>query len=154
MAGFRLEWSIEGEKQLSRRLEGLTADVKNLTVPFRKSADMLIGVFSKDVFATEGAAIGERWQRLSPYTVAQKARLGYGGKGILERTGKMRRSFTSVVASDQAVIRNTADYFKYHQSNQPRKKLPRRVIMKLGEQQKEQVVKIFQRYLQEQIAHN
>src|SRR3954470_15107739 len=99
---FALEWQVEGVTQLSRRLEGLSAAMRDLTVPFRTSADMLVGVYSKDVFATEGAVIGKSWQRLSPVTVAQKARLGYAGKGILVRTGKMQRSFTSIVASDQA----------------------------------------------------
>ena len=62
---------------MSRRLEGLSANTKNLTVPFRKSADMLIGVYSRDVFTTRGAVINKPWKRLSPYTVAQKARQGY-----------------------------------------------------------------------------
>src|SRR3954451_13426957 len=97
---FVLQWQVEGATQLSRRLEGLSAHTKNLTVPFRKSADMLIGVYSRDVFTTRGAVINKPWKRLSPYTVAQKARLGYTS-GPLIRTGKMKRSFTSIVASDQ-----------------------------------------------------
>lgn len=149
---FAIQWEVEGEVQLSRRLEGLSAHTRDLTAPFRSSADMLIGVYSRDVFATEGAVIGKKWQRLSPVTVAQKARLGYGGKGILVRTGKMQRSFTSIVASDRAVIYNTAPQFKYHQSNLPRRRLPRRVMMALAENQKQAVVKIFQRYLREQVA--
>jgi phage gpG-like protein len=146
---FQLSWSIEGETQLSRRLEGLSARTRDLTVPFRKSADMLIGVFSKDVFATQGAVIGERWQRLSPYTVAQKARQGYPPEPLV-RTGRMQRSFASTVASDQAVIYNTTSYFKYHQSRLPRTRLPRRVMMKLNENMKQSIVKIFQRYLLDQ----
>src|SRR3954452_18103728 len=103
MAGFKLEWSIEGEKTLSRRLEGLSAHTKNLTVPFRKSANMLIGVYSRDVFTTRGAVIGKPWKRLSPYTVAQKDRSGYPSDPLV-RTGKMKRSFTSIVSSQQAVV--------------------------------------------------
>src|SRR5690349_2875717 len=151
MAGFNLAWEVEGVTQLSRRLEGLSANTRNLTVPFRKSADTLVRTFSRDVFSTQGAVIGEKWKRLSPYTVAQKARQGFPPDPLI-RTGKMQRSFTSIVSSNRAVVYNTASYFKYHQSNQPRKKIPRRVMMKLGEKQKQQVVKIFQRYLQEQVA--
>jgi phage gpG-like protein len=150
MAGMYLSWTIEGETQLSRRLEGLVTGIRDMTTPFTTAADMLVKTFSSDVFSSQGAAIGEQWQRLSPYTVAQKARHGYPADPLV-RTGKMQHSFTSFVASDQAVIYNTADYFKYHQSNQPRKRLPRRVMMKLGETQKEQVVKIFQRYLMERV---
>lgn len=149
---FQIRWEIDGRTELSRRLEGLNAHIHDLTVPFRKSADMLVRVFSKDVFSSQGAAIGEKWKRLSPYTVAQKARHGFPLDPLV-RTGKMQRSFTSVVASDQAVIRNTAEYFKYHQSRLPRTRLPRRAMMGLAENQKQQIVKIFQRYIQEALQH-
>ena len=148
MSGFQISWTIEGEKQLSRTLQGLSTSVKDFRKPLTQSANRLISVFSRDVFDSEGGAIAEKWARLSPHTVAQKARLGYGSKGILERTGKMRRSFDSVVESTQAVIGNTAEYFKYHQSNQARSgRLPRRVMMKLAENQKQMVVKFFQDYI-------
>lgn len=145
---FEIQWTIEGEVALSRRLEGLSANLRDMTTPFRKSADMLIGVFSTDVFETQGGAIGQKWQRLSPYTVAQKARHGFPSQPLV-RTGAMQRAFTSIVSSDQAVVYNTATYFKYHQSNKPRSRLPRRVMMAMGETQKQQVVKTFQRYIQE-----
>src|SRR4051812_4636616 len=151
MAGFQLEWRIEGSEALSRRLEGLSANTKNLTVPFRKSADMLIGVYSRDVFSTQGAIINKPWKRLSPYTVAQKARQGYPTDPLI-RTGRMKRSFTSIVSSHQAVVYNTAPYFPYHQSAKPRIALPRRPMMALAEAQKAAIVKTFQRYLQEQVA--
>ena len=63
---FQLEWSIEGDKQLSRRLLGLDGSLKDYTTPFRESADFLKTLFSRDVFETEGRAIGEKWKRLSP----------------------------------------------------------------------------------------
>lgn len=144
--GFRLEWTIEGETQISRVLQGLIAKTQNLSVPFKQSADYLKDVFSRDVFSTEGRVIGEQWQRLSPYTVAQKARQGYP-LDILVRTGAMKKSFVTEVGKDFATIGNTAEYFKYHQSNQPRHKIPRRVMMKLANNQKEQVVKYFQAFL-------
>ncbi len=145
--GFQLQWSIEGEKQLSRTLQRVRSDIKDLRVPFGEAARYLQRTFERDVFDTEGQTIGEKWKRLSPYTVAQKARSGFSGAGILQRTGAMRRSFKSIVATDQAVIYNTAPYFKYHQSNKPRHRIPRRVMMKIAENQREQVVKYFQEYL-------
>src|SRR6476469_1171636 len=150
MGGVYLSWKIEGEQHLSRRLNGMENSIKDLTTPFRKSADMLVGVFSRDVFDTEGAAIGKKWQRLSPYTVAQKARQGYTAKPLV-RTGAMQRAFRSIVASDQATVYNTASYFKYHQSNKPRSHLPRRVMIGLNENLKQSVVKIFQRYIHEEL---
>lgn len=145
--GFRLEWSIDGDKQLSRVLLGLGSKMDDLSYPFRQSADYLKGVFSRDVFDTQGGAIGERWQRLSPYTVAQKARRGYPLTPLVG-TGRMQNSFQTVVSSSQAVIYNTSEYFKYHQSKLPRTKLPRRIVMKLADQQKETIVRYFQEHLQ------
>jgi len=149
MANLNLEWSIEGDKELSRVLTGLGAELKDLRQPFNTSADYLKSMFSKDVFSTQGRAVGERWKRLSPATVAEKARLGYMG-GPLIRTGHMQNSFASIVASDQAVVYNTAPYFPYHQSNKARGPwLPRRAMMALGTNQKTQIVRYFQEYIRE-----
>ncbi len=147
MANFQLQWSIEGATELSRELLGISAKLRDYRQPFRQSADMLVRQFSNEVFATQGAVLGEKWKRLSPYTVAQKARLGFPSEPLV-RTGRMQRSFDSIVSTDQAVVRNTADYFKYHQSNQPRQKLPRRVMMKLTDNTKADIVRYFQAYIQ------
>jgi phage gpG-like protein len=152
MQGFQLQWEIEGERQLSRVLLGMSSKLTDYTPPFRDSANYLTGLFSRDVFSTQGAVIGERWQRLSPYTVAQKARRGHPSTPLVG-TGAMQRSFQSIVSTDQAVIYNTAAYFKYHQSNkQPRTKLPRRVMMRIHDGQREQIVRYFQQYIRESLS--
>jgi len=145
---FQLQWTIEGVPELSRRLIGLDGDLKDLRYPFRQSADYLRGVFSRDVFQTQGRAIGEQWKRLSPYTVAQKARRGYPSTPLIG-SGAMQNSFQTLVSSDQAVVYNTAAYFKFHQSRKgPRVRLPRRVMMKLADRQKESIMRFFQEHLQ------
>lgn len=143
--GFELQWEIEGSKQLSRVMQNMEVKLKDFRIPFTDASKELVKIFSKDVFETEGSAIGEKWARLSPYTVAQKARLGYSAKPLV-RTGRMQRSFKSIIETTQATIYNDTEYFKYHQSNKPRSKLPRRVMMKLAEIQKQIVVKAFQTY--------
>ena len=142
----QLQWSIEGEQQLSRVMRGINGGFADLTKPFSESAKKLKSLYEGEVFSSRGAVIGERWERLSPYTVAQKARQGYPLDPLI-RTGAMRDSFKTLVTSDHAEITNTAEYFKYHQSNQPRTRIPRRVMMKLGENQKQLVVKEFQKYI-------
>jgi hypothetical protein len=106
MGNFQLSWTIEGDKELSRVLLGVSTNLKDFTQPLHDSADYLKRTFSKDVFETEGRAIGEKWKRLSPATVAAKARKGQYG-GILVATGLMQRSFQTIVSSDQAVIFNS-----------------------------------------------
>jgi len=143
--GLQIEWTLEGEKQLSRRLRNTAKAVSDLREPFEKSATKLQKVFEKDVFTSEGAAIDEKWQRLSPATVARKARTG--GKMLVD-TGEMQKSFKHKSAKDHAIIKNTAEYFKYHQSNRPRRKIPRRVMMKLAEPQRQIVVRELNKFLQ------
>lgn len=143
---FQLSWSIEGEKQFSRRLGGLVTDLKDFSKPLKRIADSLVKTFSNDVFETRGGSIQETWANLSPYTLATKARKGYPLVPLIA-TGAMKRGFRSAVTSDQAVIGNITNYFKYHQSNKPRQHLPRRVMMKLGYQQREMIQKAFQKFI-------
>lgn len=150
--GFQLQWTIEGEKQLSRVLIGMQTDLKDFKKPLNKIAENLTRLFSTDVFTTRGGVIQESWASLSPYTLATKARRGLPSAPLIA-TGAMQKGFKSAVTSDQAVIYNTADYFKYHQSNQPRKKLPRRVMMKIANKQKEMIVKEFQNFIRLSMQH-
>ena len=148
---FAISWSIEGDKQLSRNLLVMANRVKDWTPAFAETAYSLKSIFSEDVFQSEGGAIEESWAPLSKAYALRKARM-YPGKGILERTGDMKNGFMTLVRPDMAQVWNKVEYFKYHQSNQPRSHLPRRVMMKLAENQREMVVKIFHTYFQEMIG--
>ena len=50
-------FSIEGDVQLIRRLEGVSRDLKDWTPQFRKIGSLLIKTF-KDNFRTEGRLLG------------------------------------------------------------------------------------------------
>ena len=147
---FYVSWTIEGDKQLSRVLTRMSTDVKDFRFPLNKIAENLKDLFAGEVFSSKGAVIGERWPGLKASTIAQKRRRGFSSEPLVA-TGAMQAGFRSIVTSDQAVIYNTQDYFKYHQSNQPRSRLPRRAMMKIANLQKEMIVKEFQNYI---MAHN
>ena len=132
--------------QLSRTLMGVAENCRDWSVALSESVDQLTSIFSTDVFETEGAAIDEQWAPLSRAYALRKQKK-YGDVGILEATGDMKDSFQSSFDPTSAAIWNTAIYFKYHQSNQPRSKIPRRVMMKLTDSLKEMVVKNFQAQL-------
>lgn len=147
MSGIQVSWTIEGTTELARNLRGLTTSLKDFKKPLTAIAESLKKSFSGEVFSTQGAVINAKWKRLSPYTVAQKARQGFPPDPLV-RTGAMQRGFVSRVSSEQAVVGNSMDYFKYHQSNKPRSgNLPRRVMMKLNENMKQMIVKEFQAYI-------
>lgn len=145
--GFNLSFNIEGEQQLSKRLFLLGNRMKDWTPAFQETAYTLKSIFSKDTFDTEGAVINEKWSPLSRAYAARKEKI-HPGKGILEATGRMKNGFMTLWRPDMAAVWNEVEYFKYHQSNQPRHKLPRRVMMKLGQSQRTQVVRIFNTHFQ------
>ena len=141
---FQIQWEIEGSRELSRVLNNVSRAAKDFKKPLGQSAVMLRKLFEGDVFVTEGAAIQRKWARLSPATVASKARSGYPfPTKPLMATGKMQKSFHTRVYSEYAVVGNNADYFKYHQSNKPRKRLPRRIMMRINNPSKEEIQRFF-----------
>ncbi len=149
--GLYISWTIEGDKQLSRQLLILASKVKDWSPAFQETALTLKNIFSDDVFKTEGAVIEEHWSPLKQAYAARKQKL-YPGRGTLVATGTMKDGFLTLWRPDMAQVWNEVEYFKYHQSNQPRTKMPRRVMMKLANAQKEAVVRIFNTHFQEVIA--
>ena len=125
-----LEFQIEGQIELHRRIGRLATTVGDWTGTFSNVGKYLKGFFKDDVFNSEGAVFNEKWVS-GPYY------------NRLQRTGKMRNSFIYQSAKDYVLVTNTAPYFKYHQSRLPRKKLPRRIMMKLDETRKQKIIKFF-----------
>lgn len=69
---------------------------------FEKIKDDLQSEFER-VFDAEGPG----WVKLSPFTVRAKQRAGYGGRGILVQTGKLKRSYTTDSPYSRWTITNT-----------------------------------------------
>ena len=140
--GFHLNFDIEGDKAISRRLRIAGAGFKDFRKPFNKTGKYLRDFIKGDVFETRGRTIGETWKPLNKKYASWKSQ-HYPGKGILEATGKMKSGFKYKAGRQEVVIGNIVDYFRYHQSNKSRSKLPRRVMLKLNEDNKQRIVKLF-----------
>lgn len=125
-----LSFNIEGEQQVLRNLQGLAN--KDLKRAFDRIGRNLVGFYSGAVFSSEGGVIGEKWKKGPQY---------HG----LVRTGTMRKNFKHRATAQSLEVENTTEYFKYHQSNKPRKKLPRRVMIKLDEPRRQMIVKEIQK---------
>jgi phage gpG-like protein len=151
-----LSFNIEGDIQISRNLTQLESNMKDWSPEFKDTGEYLKGFFSGEVFDSEGSVFNEPWQALSPAYAIQKEKK-YPGKGILVATGKMRDSFKydngSTYVRVYNDVQNSAgvNYFVFHQSNKPRYRLPRRIVMKLDERRKQDIIQIFRRGLQRQI---
>lgn len=129
----QISFQIEGEQQLSRNLRNVSAEMGNWLPTFKQVGSTLQGLFSGPVFETEGAEIGEPWvkrKREQPWK-------------LLQKSGKMKRGFRYDATQKSVVIYNDTSYFVYHQSNKPRRRLPRRVMMKIDEKRKQDIIHTF-----------
>jgi len=134
-----INFTIEGEKEMSRRLLNLGDNISDFSPEFKESTDFLKSFFRSEVFDSQGQAIGEPWpKRKKEYPWP-----------MLDRSGRMKRSFEGRGEKMYGEVWNATDYFKFHQSKMPRQKLPRRVMMKLTEELKNKIVSIFHRGLWE-----
>lgn len=141
-----LEWQIEGVKEMNRDLNYISNEIKDFTIPLTKSAEMFLERIRTN-FESQGALFGG-WAPLRPSTIREKIRLGYP-LDILVRTGLLKNNFQYQVNRDYAIVFNPTEYFGYHQSRAPRKKLPRRVMMTLMEAVKGDIIQIFRKYIYE-----
>lgn len=130
---FRINISLSGEQDVSRGLEALETHLSDLT-PAWPGVDDVFHAIVRQQFATEGQHGGNTWPALARRTQLERRSLGYGpAHPILRRTGALERSLTTINSDAISVHlplqyrRGTGvEYFGYHQSLAPRKRIPRR----------------------------
>lgn len=132
----------EGVAALDRRLMIVADDLDDWTDPFSQISDELLNTWQLN-FSQRGGLFGG-WQ-------APKKDYGHP---LLEDTKEMRDSFASQSSRDFVKLWNTDPKFKYHQSREPRSKLPRRVMMMLDKERKDYITKTFQQYIIEVIRNS
>ncbi len=137
-----LNVTIEGEKQLSRRLLTIPKNISDFKKPLFRIGGEVRGSIDTN-FSGRGSLFG-RW-------VPRKDNKPHP---LLEKTGKMRRGFRQNIGPSYVEIYNPTPYFKYHQSNKPRKKLPRRVMMKIDRIRQQFIQKEFQKHVADSITRS
>lgn len=135
--GISIDFSVDGEKQLSVEL-GIMADhVTDWTPALEEASEILLKSFDLN-FDSRGQLFQGGW----PKRKVEKP------WPLLENIGDMRRGFDSAIVGSTLTLGNTASYFKYHQSSAPRTSgLPRRIMMKIDDPRRREIVKIFQKYI-------
>jgi phage gpG-like protein len=142
---FHLKFTVEGIPELHRVL-GLThKKVENFKAPLQKASNFILSDIQSN-FDTQGGLVGG-WQPLSAGTIAGRIRAGFGAGPILQRTGALRKSFYSFVDEKKALVSSKSPYFAYHQSRMPRTKIPRRAMLILTENTKQNIVEAFHKFL-------
>lgn len=134
-----LKATIEGDKELSRKLSRIPSKLDDFQKPLgisgievRRSVD--------ENFKGRGRLFG-KW----------KKRKDSKSHPLLEKTGKMRHAFKQTLGPGYVEIFNPTPYFKFHQSNKPRKRIPRRVMLKIDNIRKVFIQKEFQRFIQQSL---
>lgn len=119
---------ISGTARVQQKLKRLGSSLYDLKSSMGEIGEMAAKYYSNQGFNSQGGVFGQGWSPLARRTMLGKAKK-YPGRSPLVATGKMRNSFTYSASSKQVLIGNKMDYFKYHQSTLPRKKIPRRQTM-------------------------
>lgn len=131
-----LSGSVEGDLQLSRMLLTGSIQVNNLQRPLGQARQQLLSTTQLNFGALGGLMGG--W----------KPRAQIRSWPLLQKTGKMRGNFQSSLSPNRMEIWNPTFYFKFHQSNRSRRRLPRRVMLKIIAQDKRRIQKFFQAHVQ------
>jgi phage gpG-like protein len=128
---------VQGVTEVSAYLEGVSKKLTDYSQPLQEATEYMQEEIQIN-FTEKGDRLGKRWKpRKKDYDWE-----------ILQRTGHMRDSFKDKqVGKGTSQIYNTAPYFVFHQSNQPRKKLPRRVMLRIGADQQSEIYRIFNKYV-------
>lgn len=120
--------NISGDKEKIAGLKKLGQSLTMLQGAMNTIGKSLTDYSSTKVFASRGGILGDTWDDLSPAYKLLKAKQ-YPGRSPLVKTGHMQRSFAHEADDTSVTIFNEAEYFAYHQSNEPRSHLPRRAMM-------------------------
>lgn len=140
---------IEGARELDRTLPGVLKRVSDWRPFFRKFL-VEYRLTRVRLLRAEGAFDGEkRWPDLSAAYARWKAR-EYPGRTMLMRTGALARAASYPETSEtaqQLVIAIANDYAIYHQSREPREKLPRRPLFSLTGREKTRMVGRLRRFI-------
>jgi phage gpG-like protein len=132
--------NVNGDERMLSVMNDIEELMENPKKSLEESGELVLSEVQKQ-FDQEGERLGSKWQALSRATLIAKARAGYGSKGILERTGKLKGGFESELKKYQVRIHNPVTYYEYHQVGT--NKLPQRVMLATPETLKQKIVAIF-----------
>lgn len=139
-----------GVTQIKERATTISTRARNLKPMLDDFADYMIKKRIPKQFAIEG--LPRRWKPLRPSTIAEKRRLGFGSKGILERTGRLKAGFRAVTTARTMQIvnrvtvngKNLADI---HQNGTAR--IPARPMIVMGKPERAMLSNMIRDYFED-----
>lgn len=136
--------NINGERRVLARLQEAIEATGSPKEALDEVGDVLVREFTQN-FPAEGKRLDSRWAPLAVATLKEKARLGFGGKPILVRTGLLMNSFKKYVQKFAVRVANPVKYGVYHQQGSA--KLPRRPIMLLPLRIRREITAAFTKFI-------
>ena len=115
-----LQIDVKNLLHIRKRFEGVHDSLKAISPSLSASVQQVLQTAFREILDAEGTP---KWVKLSPYTLREKQRLGYGGKRILERTGRLRRSYSARSSDSQwrttsasIIFENYLPYARIHET--------------------------------------
>lgn len=148
----KIDLKITGSDIVKERLQRMRVSLDDFKEEFKEVGQYLVDFYANPVFDTEGQILGQRWASLSPSYEWRKRRT-FPGRGILEATGKMRRSFAYHAGRTLLrVVNERQPIFSFHQLGTS--KMPSRMIFLITDKVEQKVVSVFKNALLERIKRN
>lgn len=122
---------ITGNAETKARLRKIGSGINDMKDAMEHIGQKVGHYYKNDVFMSSGGALGKKWAPLKASTIRNKKRAGFRQNITvpLVGSGTMRDSFIAKSTKTNVIITNSTDYFKYHQSSAPRRRLPRRQMI-------------------------
>jgi len=141
--------SIQGDTRLFQKFSKVSEGLEDFKKPLEESGDLILEEVDKN-FSAQGGRLGSKWKSLQSDTIAQRMREGYGSGPILQRSGKLKSSFSADVSASQVKISSKGvSYYKYHQLGE--KPQPQRQMLNVNEKLKQGVVAVFTKHIKKLI---
>jgi phage virion morphogenesis protein len=139
------------DAELQAALSEFIGRAENLTPALNDLGEYLLRK-TRQRFDTSTAPDGTKWAPLTARTIKAKQRRATTGKpyrtkadpsAILKDTFTLRNSITYQVSSNALYVGTNIEYGIYHQSEEPRTRLPRRAFLGLDDEDRTEAVEIF-----------
>lgn len=151
-----INMSVQATKIVKRIMDNAKRDL-NKRRKLNARAVLIIDKWIQKNFQQEGKLVTPGgWEKLKPSTIARR-RTGKKkslGKKILQDTGQLRSRWKHYYTNKAAKIETNVPYAIYHDSDKPRKKLPRRQILPDHKHIEKDLLKIYGKFIDNTIKHS
>jgi phage virion morphogenesis protein len=153
MTNLRIEFTIAEATDLIQGLENRLGDL----TPAMKGIGEYMLVRTRERFDDEADPDGQKWQELAPSTIKSKqrrkkkpgkrARVRAGATDILKESFLLRDTITYQADSTSVRVGTPQEYGIYHQSDEPRNKIPQRKFLGVNAEDLAEIDEIVTDYL-------